>query len=162
MIKCPATPRGQFNALLSRFPPEIVGLAKRCMAKLRRALRGTNEIVYDYANSVVVSFSISPRGYEALVALAITRGNVRLYFDKSLPDPCRLLKGTGTKVRSVPITSASDIDREEIGGLVRAAIKHSGVTLPRTGATSMIVKSASKTKRSIKQRRSGSRRRRST
>ena len=138
------SPNAQFSAMLSRFPPEIVALVKRCLPKLRRAFPGSTECVYDYRNSLVVGFSMSERGYESIVAIAIFPRWVRLYFDKSLPDPKGLLEGSGTKVRSVTLKSASDVDHGDIGALVKAAIKHSGVTFPRTGSTRMVIKSESK------------------
>jgi len=138
------TPSAQLAAFLSRFPPGIVALVRRCLPKLRRAVPCPYEIVYDYTNSVVVAFSMSERGYEAIVAVAIFPHSVRLYFDKSLPDPKGLLEGAGTKVRSVTLKGASDLEHGDIQTLVKAAIKHAGVTFPKTGSTRMIVKSASK------------------
>jgi len=138
------TPSAQFSALLSRFPPEIVALVERSLPKLRRAFPGTNELVYDYSNSLVVAFGMSERGIEAIVALSIFPRLVRLYFDKSLPDPKGLLEGSGTKVRSLTLEAASDIDRREIQALIKAAIKHSGVTIPRTGPTRVVIKSEAK------------------
>ena len=138
------TPKAQLSALLSRFPPEIVALVNRCLPKLRRAFPGSYELVYDYPNSVVVSYSMSERGYEAIVAVAIFPGWVKLYFDKSLPDPKGLLEGAGAKVRSVTLKSASELDRGDIHTLLKAAIKHSGVKFPRTGSTTMVMKSESK------------------
>src|SRR5215218_5833556 len=91
----PPSPKTQLSAFLSRFPPETVALAKRSLPKLRRAFPGSYELVYDYSNSVVVAFGTSERGYEALVALSIFPRWVRLYFDKSLPDPKGLLEGSG-------------------------------------------------------------------
>jgi hypothetical protein len=139
-----ASPSAQFAALLSRFPPEIVALAKRCLPKLRRAFPGANQLVYDYSNSLVVAFGLSERGYEAIVALAIFPRWVRLYFDKSLPDPKGLLEGSGSKVRSVVVKAASDLDHGDIHALIKAAIKHSGAKFPRTGATRMVIKTESK------------------
>ena len=138
------SPNAQFSAFLSRFPPEIVARVKRCLPKLRRAFPGTTQLVYDYRDSLVVAFGMSERGYEAIVAIAIFPGWVRLYFDKSLPDPKGLLEGAGAKVRSVTLKAASDLDRGDIHALVKAAIKHSGVTFPRTRSTRMIIKSESK------------------
>ena len=138
------SPRAQFSAFLSRFPPEIVALVKRCLPKLRRAFPGCYQLVYDYSHSLVVSFSMSERGYEGIVALAILSDCVRLYFDKSLPDPKGLLEGSGGKVRSVILKAASDLDRGDIHELIRAAIKHSGATFPRTSSNPMIIKSESK------------------
>lgn len=141
------SPRAQFSAFLSRFPPGIVALVKRCLPKLRRAFPGSYQLVYDYSNSLVVAFGMSERGYEAIVALAIFPRRVLLYFDKSLPDPKGLLEGSGTKVRSVTLKSASDLDHGDIHALVKAAKKHSGVTFPRTRSTRMIIKSESKKRR---------------
>lgn len=138
------SPSAQFAALLSRFPPGIVALVKRCLPKLRRAVPCPYQIVYDYSNSLVVAFSMSERGYEAIVAVAIFPRWVRLYFDKSLPDPESLLEGSGTKVRSVMIKAASDLDHANIKALFKAAIRHAGATFPRTRSTRMVIKSKSK------------------
>jgi hypothetical protein len=136
-------PNVRFSGFLARFPREIVALARRSLPKLRRALPGSYQLVYDYAGSLVVAFSMSERGYEAIVTVAIFPRGVRLYFDKSLPDPKGLLQGSGTKVRSVTLNAASDLDRGAIHALVKAAIKHSGVTFPRNRANRMVIKSAS-------------------
>jgi hypothetical protein len=137
----------QFSAFLSRFSPEIVALAKRCLPKIRRAIPHSYQLVYEYSNSLVVAFSMSERGYEAIVAIAIFPRRIQLYFDKSLPDPKSLLKGSGTKVRSVTIKAASDLDQADIQALFKAAIKRSGVTFPTTRSARMVIKSASKKQR---------------
>jgi hypothetical protein len=141
------SPNARFSALLTRFPPEIVALVKRCLPKLRRAFPGSYQLVYNYSNSLVVAFGMSDRGYEAIVAIAIFPRWVRLYFDKSLPDPKGLLEGSGGKVRSVTLKAVSDLDHGDIQALIKAAIKHSGVTFPRTRSTRMVIKSASKKRR---------------
>jgi hypothetical protein len=138
------TPNVRFSAFLSRFPAEIVALVKRCLPKLRRAVPHSFELVYEYSSSLVVSFNASERGYEAIVAIAIFPDRVQLYFDKSLPDPNGLLKGSGTKVRSVTLKAASDLDHADIKALVEAAIKHSGVTSPPSPPARMIIQSDSK------------------
>jgi hypothetical protein len=79
--------------------------------------------------------------------MAIEPRRVRLYFSKDLPDPKGLLEGSGTKVRSVTVKAASDLDRGDVHALIQAAIQHSGVKLPRTGSTRMVIKSVSKKKR---------------
>src|SRR5262245_11620817 len=95
---------------------------------------------------------MSELGYEAIVAIAIFPRYVRLYLDKSLPDPKGLLEGSGSKVRSVTIKAASDLDHRDIQALFKAAIKRSGATFPRSHSTRMIIKSASKKRRPMKQR----------
>ena len=142
------SPNARFSAFLSRFSSETVALVKRCLPKLRRAFPGCSQLVYDYSNSnyLVVAFGLSERGYEAIVAIAVSPRWVRLYFQdgKSLPDPKGRLEGSGAKVRSVTLKAASDLDHRDIQALFRAAKKNSGVTFPRTRSTRMVIKSASK------------------
>jgi hypothetical protein len=146
------TPGAQFSAMLSRFPTEIIALVKRCMPKLRSAVPCTHEIVYDYSKSIVVTFGMSERGYEGIVSIAIHPDIVRLYFRRDLPDPKGLLEGAGSKVRSVIIEAASDLDHADIRALFKAAVRHAGAAgatfppLSKTRSTQMIIKSASKNK----------------
>jgi hypothetical protein len=145
------SPNAQLAAFLSRFSPKNVALVKRCLPKLRRAFPGCTQLVYDYSNSnyLVVAFGLSERGYEAIVAIAVSPRWVRLYFQdgKFLPDPQGRLEGSGAKVRSVTLKAASDLDHTDIRSLFKAAIKHSGAAFPRTRSTRMVIKSASKKQR---------------
>ena len=140
----PPTPGAQLSTFLSRFPPETGGFAKGCLTRLRSALPGSYQIVYDYAHAVVVAFGATDRGYEAVVTLWVTPDEVRLYFDKSLPDPKGLLKGTGGKVRSVSVGAASDLGRGAIAALIKAAKAKSGATFRRGRPITIIIKSGAK------------------
>lgn len=96
----------------------------------------------------MVAFGMSERGSEAIVAMAIFPRWVRLYFDKSLPDPKGLLQGSGAKVRSVTLEAASGLDHGDIRALIEAAIKHAGVTFPRTRSIRTVIKSEPTKRRS--------------
>ncbi|MFO0828757.1 MAG: DUF1801 domain-containing protein [Phycisphaerales bacterium] len=146
-------PSAQLSSLLSRFPPEIAALVRRCLPKLRKAFPACVQLVYDYTNSLVVAFGYSERGIEAIVALAASRDRVQLYFDKSLPDPKGLLEGSGTKVRSVTVGSAAELDRGNIHALIQAAIKHSGAAIPRTGTSRIVIKAGAKSRSAKKAKR---------
>ncbi len=134
------------SALLSRFSPESVALATRCLPKLRRTLPGATQLIYDYKHSVVVAFGVSERGSEAIVALAVYPQWVRLYFGegKALPDPEDRLEGSATKVRYVTLKAASDLDHGDIKALFKAALARSGLTFSRTRSPRMVMKSGSK------------------
>src|SRR4051812_45074816 len=110
MIASEVAPDEQLSALLSSYPPEIGTLAKRCLRKLRRSFPGGYELVYDYSSSLVVAFGMSERGSQAIVAMKISPQRVQLHVDRSLPDPERLLEGSGIRVRGVTIGAASDLD----------------------------------------------------
>lgn len=144
----------QLAKSLSRFPTDITALAKRCLPKLRRALPGCHQLVYDYAASLVVSFGATDRGHEATVALAVQKDRVLLYVGKDTPDPEGLLGGKGGKVRSVQLESAAQLDRGPVNELLTAAIARAGSALPHEGKTRTIVKStaAKRSQRKAKKR----------
>lgn len=150
--------KAQFSALLSRFSPEIVAFAKRCMPKLRRAIPRSNELVYEYNHSVVVGYGLSEHGHEAIAALAIYPQWIRLYFHggKFLPDPESRLQGAAG-VRYVTLEAVKDIDDPYIKALFKAAIGRSGVKVPRTGSGRMIIKSVAKKKAKKKPKKKSSR-----
>lgn len=143
------SPKAQFTALLSRFSPESVALGKRCLSKLDRAVPGAIHLVYEYNHSVVVSISPSDHGYEGFAALAIYPNEVRLYFQggKDLPDPAGLLQGSGSKAQYAIVESASELDKKAMQALLKAAIKHSGIAIPRGRASRMIIQSVQKDKK---------------
>jgi len=119
-------------------------MASRCLPKLRRAFPVSHQLVYDYPHSLVVSFGMTERGHEAIVALAVAPRGVRLFFDKTLPDPTGLLAGSGAKVRSVTLGAASDLDRADIRALMKAAIRRAGATVLSARATCVVFKSDAK------------------
>jgi hypothetical protein len=138
------SPDAQFSALLARFPVSIVALVEQSLPKLRHAIPYSHQVVYEYPNSVVASLGMSEKGYEAIVALAILPDAVKLYFDRSLPDPKRLLEGSGSKVRSLTLGAASDLDDADIKALIAAALARLGAGFPRTGAIRTIIKPTSR------------------
>jgi hypothetical protein len=141
------SPKAQFAASLARFPAKIGALVKRSLPKLRRAFGGTTELVYDYGKSLVVSFTPSGRGYEGIVAVAVEPHRVRLYFQKDVPDPEGRLEGAGSKVRSLTLEAAADLDGGAVRDLIEAAVRHSGLTFPRTRPTKMVIQSSKKKSR---------------
>lgn len=139
------TPAAQFAKLLARFSPKIVAFAKRCMPKIRQALPGCLQLVYEYRHCVVISFGQSEQGAEGIVALSIYPEEVRLYFQggKFLADPKDLLQGSAG-VRYVVLETAAAIDHPDIKALFKEAIKYRKAKLPRAGAAArspMIIKS---------------------
>lgn len=125
------------RALIARFAPREA----RRIAALRRALRvrvpGAHEIVYEYRDALVISYSASGKGHEGVLALRGDADGVRLYFNRgaALADPDRVLRGTGRLVRYVAITGgeratddaagrggAAMLTRPTIARLIDAAI----------------------------------------
>src|SRR5437763_679541 len=114
---------------------------------LRKRLPAAHEVVYEYGNlgAVVVSFSPNERGYEGVLAIRATADGVKLYFNqgKELPDPAKLLQGSGKQTRSINLEGASTLARPEVARLIDEAIARNRVPFARAGRGSVVIRSAS-------------------
>jgi hypothetical protein len=139
------TPREQLDAFAARYDPAIASLAKTVLTKLRRLLPGAFEIVYDNYNALVIGFSPTDRTSDAFLSIALYPRWVTLFFlnGASLPDPSRILEGSGKQVRGVRISKASDLDRADIIELSREATSRSPQLIPARKRGTMIIRSIS-------------------
>lgn len=74
----------------------------------------------------LLAYGTGPRLGEQLFAIVPHSTHVNLQFADGvdLPDPARLLEGTGKRVRHVKNRSADDADRPALRRLVEAAVEH--------------------------------------
>jgi hypothetical protein len=105
--------------------------------------------VYEYRDFFVISYSPSERGYEGVLAIRANADGVKLYFNrgKELPDPAKLLQGSGGQVRSINMEGASTLARPEVVCLIEEAIARNGVPFARAGRGSVVIRSTSATQR---------------
>jgi hypothetical protein len=104
------------------------------------------ELVYDNYNALVVGFGPSERASEAVISLALFPKWVTLCFIQNgpqLPDPGRLLKGSGNVVRNVRLESAADLDKPAIRTLIRDALSRARVPFDPKARRRMVIKSIS-------------------
>ncbi|MBP9145794.1 MAG: hypothetical protein KBF21_14465 [Thermoanaerobaculia bacterium] len=136
------------RALIARFAPAQVRLVGALRRSLLERLPTAHELVYEYRDWIVISYSPSERGYEGVLAIRADAAGVKLYFNsgKGLPDPEKLLRGSGTQARWVSVESASTLARPAIVRLVDEALARSGVPFPSTGRGPIVIRSASKKK----------------
>jgi hypothetical protein len=143
----------QVASLFAKYEPATAKFGKALRAKLRARLPGLSEIVYWYDNqdSLVISYSPTEHGYDALCTLALYPRMARLYFAKdprlSKSDPNKLLQGSGTKVRFVVLNAVADLDRAEIEALMAAALKLAKLRLDAGAKSSVIIKAESQKQR---------------
>ena len=110
-------------AIIRRLPPEMARLTRAVLAKMRRLHPGATELVYDKSRSLVIGFCATDRASSVINSVGVYQQWINLYFFEgdSLPDPDRLLKGSGSMVRSIRITNAAELDRPAIRNLIAAA-----------------------------------------
>lgn len=139
----------ELRTLIARFAPahhRLIGAMRRA---LRKRLPTAHEIVYEYRDNFVISYSPSERGYEGVLAIRGSGDGVRLYFNrgKGLPDPEKLLRGSANQVRWIPVESASTLARPAVTSLIDAAIARNRVPFADTGRGSLVIRSTSAQKR---------------
>ena len=116
---------------------------------LRKRLPAAHELVYEYYDFFVISYSPNERGYEGVLAIRASADSVRLYFNrgKGLPDPAKLLQGSGTQTRWIHLEGASTLARPEVARLIDEAIARNRVPFARAGRGSVVIRSTSAKKR---------------
>ena len=136
----------QLDEFLSRYTPEIRALAVAVLAKLRERIPSAVQIVYDNYNALVVGFGPSERASDAAMSVAVYPKWVRLFFlsGATLPDPKKLLEGSGSRVRSIVLQSDSDLDKPAVRALIKAALKAQPIP---PGEGRLVIRSISKKQR---------------
>ena len=135
----------QLRTLIAKFAPAHLRLIGAMRRWLRKRLPTAHEVVYEYRDCFVISYSPSERGYEGVLAIRGSADGVRLYFNrgKELPDPAKLLLGSANQVRWIHVESSSTLARPEVARLIDEAIARNRVPFARAGRGSVVIRSAS-------------------
>lgn len=139
----------QVRALITRFAPahqRLIGAMRRW---LRKRLPTAHEVVYEYRDCFVISFSPNEHGYDGVLAIRASADGVRLYFNRGrgLPDPEKLLRGSGKQTRWIHLEPATTIDQPAVARLIDEAIDRNRVPFAGTGRGAVVVRSAPARKR---------------
>ncbi|HKV74846.1 MAG TPA: hypothetical protein VJN95_10040 [Gemmatimonadales bacterium] len=134
----------ELRRLVAKFTPSEARLAGAVRRWLRKRLPTAFEVVYEYRDCFVTSWSPSERGYEGVFAIRGSEEGVRLYFNagKGLPDPEKLLRGSGGKARYIDVEGASTLARPAVAGLFKGAMARSRVPFARTGRGPVVLSPA--------------------
>jgi hypothetical protein len=135
----------QLRSLIAKFAPahqRLIGAMRRW---LRKHLPTAHEVVYEYHDFFVISYSPNERGYEGVLAIRASANGVRLYFNrgKELPDPGKLLQGSGKQTRWIHLEGASTLARPAVARLIEEAIARNRVPFALTGRGPVVIRSAS-------------------
>jgi hypothetical protein len=139
----PASPATQLAGFIARFSPGIAAHLKALRTKMRRRLPHAHEVVYNYNHALVINYGPSDRPYEAVCALAAQASGISLYLSTKLPDPKKLLSGSGKQVRSLELPDTATLDQPDVEALIAAAIKQAPIPFDPMLRPSLIIKSNS-------------------
>ena len=146
------TPEAVLRSFISRLDPKNQKLVRSVRAAVRKCFPTANELAYDYSSHFVISYSPTDRGADAVVAIAARANGVQLYFGqgKQLPDPKKLLLGSGNQTRFVWVEAAKELAHPDMKVLIAAAIEQASIPLPSKGRGALIIRPTAASKRSVR------------
>jgi hypothetical protein len=131
----------ELRTLIDKFAPAHLRLIGATRRSLRKRLPTAHEVVYEYRAWFVISYSPNDHGYEGVLSLRADADGVKLYFNrgKELPDPAKLLQGSGGQARSINVEGASTLARPEVARLIDEAIARNPVPFAGAGRGSVVM-----------------------
>lgn len=137
------TPEAQLRASVEKLDPKTQKLFRSVRAAVRKRLPTANELAYDYGFALVIGYAPADHGVDAVVAIRASATGVSLYFSQGpqLPDPKRLLRGSGKQTRFIELEAASQVADPDVEALIAAAVEQARVPLPAEGKGRLVVKS---------------------
>jgi hypothetical protein len=135
----------QIEVFLSKFDPAVSKLVASSRRALRKRFPTAIEQVYDNYNFFVIGFCTTERTSDCIVSLAASAKGVALsfYHGATLPDPHKVLLGSGKQNRFVRLESAATLSGPKVRALITAAADQAKTPLPSTGKGYTMIKSVS-------------------
>lgn len=142
-------PAGDIAPFIARFDPAVAKLARLLRAAMRKRFPTAIELVYDNYNALAMGFSTTERTSDVIVSVAVYARGVNLYFmyGRSLPDPHRLLQGSGNQGAFIRFDDPSVLHDPRVEDLIQAAADDAETPLRKSGRGYTIVKAVSKKQR---------------
>jgi hypothetical protein len=140
----------QLKTFVSKFEPKNQRFIRAVRRILKQRLPTANELVYDNYNFFVIGYSSTQRASDAILSLAADANGVGLHFYRgaSLPDPQKILLGSGVQNRFIRLDSAEMLSRPQVEALIVAAIAQAKTPLATNGKGRLIIRSVSGKQRS--------------
>ena len=139
------SPAKEVEGFIRKFDPAVAKLARSARRAMRKRFPTAVELVYDNYNALAMGFSSTERTSDVIISVAVYASGVNLYFmyGRSLPDPKKLLQGSGSQGAFIRFTDISVLDDSAVDELLTAAEKRTKPPLPVSGRGYTIVKSIS-------------------
>ncbi|PYV13505.1 MAG: hypothetical protein DMG21_20935 [Acidobacteria bacterium] len=135
----------QLQSFINKFEPKSQALIRALRSALGKRLPTANQLVWDNYNFFVLSFGPTERPSDCIVTIAAAANGVGLSFYRgaSLPDPHKILLGSGGQNRFIRIDSQKVLARPEVSALITAAVAQAQTPLAASGKGKLIIRSIS-------------------
>jgi hypothetical protein len=139
----------RLKGFIAKFEPRHQKLIRAVRKGLRKRIPTAYELVYDNYNFFVIGYSPTERASDAIVSVAAAANGLNLCFihGAGLPDPKKILLGSGSQTRFIRLDSAEVLMRHEVDALISVAIARAKIPLPASGRGKLIIKSVSEKQR---------------
>jgi len=116
----------QLNRFIEKFERADQTLIRAVRKVLRKRFPTANELAYDNYNFFALGYSPTERPSDSIISMAAGSSGVGLCFVRgaSLPDPKKILLGSGNQTRFIRVESVEVLSRPEVQELVAAAAAH--------------------------------------
>jgi hypothetical protein len=144
-VRASADAEKQLKCFIDKFEPKHQRLIRAVRKALRKRFPTAHELAYDNYNFFVIGYSPTERPSDAIVSMAAGANGVGLCFihGASLPNPNKILLGSGKQTRFLRLESANVLACPEVEALIAAAIAQAKTSLPATGRGKLIIRSVS-------------------
>lgn len=135
----------QLKEFVGKFDPKNQALIRAVRKALRQRFPTAYELAYDNYNFFVIGYSATERPSDAIISMAAGANGVGLCFlyGKTLPDPKKVLLGSGNQTRFIRLQSVEVLERPEVKALLAAAEAQSKAPMRDSGAHKLIIRSVS-------------------
>lgn len=139
----------QLRTFIAKFDTRNQRQIRAVRRELRRRFPTAFELVYDNYNFLVIAYSPTERPSDAIISIAANASGVGLclLYGAKLPDPQRVLLGSGNQTRFIRLPSSDVLGRPEVKALLDAAESQARAPMPPSGRRGVIVRSISKKQR---------------
>jgi hypothetical protein len=134
----------QLKGFIAKFDSNHQAVIRAARKALRERFPTATELVYDNYNFFVIGYGPTERPSDSIISIAAAANGVGLCFIRgaSLPDPARILQGSGKQTRFVRLPSADIPKKPEIQTLLILADR-AKTPMPAQGKGRLIVRSIS-------------------
>jgi hypothetical protein len=140
-----AEAEAQLDGFIAKFAPPHQALIRSVRKVLRRRFPSAHELVYDNYNFFVIGYCPTERPSDCLFSVAAAANGVGLCFTQGahLPDPEKLLVGSGKQTRFLRLESTAVLDQPAVKALFRIAADQAKAPMPTGGRGRLIIRSVS-------------------
>jgi hypothetical protein len=143
------SPAAQLDAFIARYSPEIAAQVHAALKAMRARMPGAVEMVYDNHYALVIGFCPVEEASEVILSIAVYPDHINMCFfaGNRLPDPQKLLKGSGKIARHIRLEGPETLDKPAVKALMKAAVANASRPLDRKQAGRVVIASIAANRR---------------